>query len=165
VRKLLLNDVGPRITAQSMERIGVSGSAGAFKTFEEGLAYLQTISASFGRHTPEQWRELNGAILKPVQGAEGLEWGCTIRRWPCRSRKRRRRRCRLAKRCMGDVRGRQGPTLIVRGAQSDLLLRETVAEMVARGKQVSTVEIPDVGHAPTFVDPAQIAIARNFSWD
>jgi pimeloyl-ACP methyl ester carboxylesterase len=55
-----------------------------------------------------------------------------------------------------------GPTLIVRGAQSDLLLRETVAEMVARGKQVSTVEIADVGHAPTFVDPAQIAIARNF---
>ena len=46
-----------------------------FKTFEEGLAYLQTISASFGRHTPEQWRELNGAILKPMQGAEGLEWG------------------------------------------------------------------------------------------
>ena len=41
-------------------------------------------------------------------------------------------------------------------------LRETVAEMVARGKQVSTVEIADVGHAPTFVDPAQIAIARNF---
>jgi pimeloyl-ACP methyl ester carboxylesterase len=57
-----------------------------------------------------------------------------------------------------------GPTLVVRGAQSDLLLRETAAEMVARGKQVSTVEIPDVGHAPTFVDPAQIAIARNFSW-
>ena len=55
-----------------------------------------------------------------------------------------------------------GPTMIVRGAQSDLLLRETVAEMVARGKQVSTVEIPDVGHAPTFIDPAQIAIARNF---
>ncbi|HBD36458.1 MAG TPA: alpha/beta hydrolase, partial [Cupriavidus sp.] len=50
----------------------------------------------------------------------------------------------------------------VRGAQSDLLMREILAEMVARGKQVSSVEIPDVGHAPTFVDPAQIAIARQF---
>ena len=48
------------------------------------------------------------------------------------------------------------------GAQSDLLLRETVAEMVARGRQVSSVEIADVGHAPTFIDPAQIAIARDF---
>ncbi|MNL65102.1 Alpha/beta hydrolase family protein [compost metagenome] len=56
----------------------------------------------------------------------------------------------------------QGPTLVVRGAQSDLLLRETMAEMQARGKQVSTVEVPDVGHAPTFIDPAQVAIARDF---
>jgi pimeloyl-ACP methyl ester carboxylesterase len=37
VRKLLLNDVGPRITAQSMERIGAYlGLPVRFKTFEEG---------------------------------------------------------------------------------------------------------------------------------
>lgn len=34
--------------------------------------------------------------------------------------------------------------------------------MTARGKQVTSVEIPDVGHAPTFVDPAQVAVAREF---
>ena len=56
----------------------------------------------------------------------------------------------------------EASVLVVRGAQSDLLLRETVAEMVARGKHVSSVEVPEVGHAPTFVDPAQIAIARQF---
>ncbi len=65
VRKLLLNDVGPRIAASAVERIGAYlGLPVRFKTFEEGLAYLQTISASFGRHTPEQWRELNGAIAR-----------------------------------------------------------------------------------------------------
>jgi pimeloyl-ACP methyl ester carboxylesterase len=58
----------------------------------------------------------------------------------------------------------QGPTLVVRGAQSDLLLRETGRDGGTRQAGVETVEIPDVGHAPTFVDPAQIAIARNFSW-
>ena len=56
----------------------------------------------------------------------------------------------------------QAPTLVVRGAQSDLLTRETVAEMVARGRNVSAVEVPDVGHAPTFIDPAQVAIAKQF---
>lgn len=165
VRKLLLNDVGPRITAQALERIGAYlGLPVRFKTFEEGLAYLQTISASFGRHTPEQWRELNGAILKPVQGVEGLEWGLhydpalavPFRETPPEAVQAGE----LALWHMFEA--APGPTLIVRGAQSDLLLRETVAEMVARGKQVSTVEIPDVGHAPTFVDPAQIAIAREF---
>lgn len=76
VRKLLLNDVGPKIAAPALERIGAYlGLPVRFKTFEEGLAYLQTISASFGRHTPEQWRELNAAILKPLPSAEGMEWG------------------------------------------------------------------------------------------
>ncbi|WP_066738558.1 alpha/beta fold hydrolase [Cupriavidus sp. D384] len=165
VRKLLLNDVGPRITAQALERIGAYlGLPVRFKTFEEGLAYLQTISASFGRHTPEQWRELNGAILKPVQGTEGLEWGLhydPALAVPFRETSPEAVQAgELALWHMFEA--APGPTLIVRGAQSDLLLRETVAEMVARGKQVSTVEIPDVGHAPTFVDPAQIAVARAF---
>ncbi|MBY4729488.1 alpha/beta fold hydrolase [Cupriavidus pauculus] len=165
VRKLLLNDVGPRIAAQAMERIGAYlGLPVRFKTFEEGLAYLQTISASFGRHTPEQWRELNSAILKPVQGAESLEWGLHYDPALAVPFKETPPEAVLAGEAMlwKMFEAATGPTLIVRGAQSDLLLRETVAEMVARGKQVSTVEIADVGHAPTFVDPAQIAIARNF---
>ncbi|GJG93013.1 alpha/beta fold hydrolase [Cupriavidus pauculus] len=165
VRKLLLNDVGPRITLQAIERIGAYlGLPVRFKTFEEGLAYLQTISASFGRHTPEQWRELNGAILKPVQGDEGLEWGLhydpalavPFKETPPEA-------VQAGELALWHLfEAAPGPTLVVRGAQSDLLLRETVAEMVARGKQVSSVEIADVGHAPTFVDPAQIAIAREF---
>lgn len=165
VRKLLLNDVGPRITAQAMERIGAYlGLPVRFKTFEEGLAYLQTISSSFGRHTAEQWRELNSAILKPVQGAEGLEWG--LHYDPALAvpfKEASPEAVQAGEAALWHMfEAASGPTLIVRGAQSDLLMRETVGEMVARGKQVTSVEVPDVGHAPTFVDPAQIAIARDF---
>ncbi|MWL87007.1 MULTISPECIES: alpha/beta fold hydrolase [unclassified Cupriavidus] len=165
VRKLLLNDVGPRITAQAIERIGAYlGLPVRFKTFEEGLAYLQTISASFGRHTPEQWRELNGAILKPVQGDEGLEWG--LHYDPALAVPFRNTTPEVVQ--AGEAalwhlfEAAPGPTLVVRGAQSDLLLRETAAEMVARGKQVETIDVPDVGHAPTFVNAEQIDIARRF---
>lgn len=165
IRKLLLNDVGPRLAPQAVERIGAYlGLPVRFKTFEEGLAYLQTISASFGRHSPEQWRELNGAILKPVQAAEGMEWGLHYDPALAVPFKETTPEMVLA----GEAalwmmfEAIQGPTLVVRGAQSDLLLRETMAEMQARGKQVSTVEVPDVGHAPTFIDPAQVAIARDF---
>lgn len=165
VRKLLLNDVGPRITASAVERIGAYlGLPVRFKTFEEGLAYLQTISTSFGRHTPEQWRELNGAILKPVQGVEGLEWG--LHYDPAMALPFRETTPEQV--TAGEValwhmfEAIQAPTLVVRGAQSDLLTRETVAEMVARGRDVSAVEVPDVGHAPTFIDPAQVAIAKQF---
>lgn len=165
VRKLLLNDVGPKIAASAVERIGAYlGLPVRFKTFEEGLAYLQTISASFGRHTPDQWRELNAAILKPVQGTEGLEWGLHYDpQLATPFRKSTPELVALSEAALWrSFEAIEGPVLVVRGAQSDLLLRETVAEMVARGKHVSSVEVPDVGHAPTFVDPAQIAVARQF---
>ncbi|NOV26878.1 alpha/beta hydrolase [Cupriavidus necator] len=165
VRKLLLNDVGPKIALSAVERIGAYlGLPVRFKTFEEGLAYLQTISASFGRHTPEQWRELNAAIIKPVQGADGLEWGLHYDpQLAVPFRKSTPEAVAAGEAALWrGFEAIEAPVLVVRGAQSDLLLRETVAEMVARGKHVSAVEVPEVGHAPTFVDPAQIAIARQF---
>ena len=111
VRKLLLNDVGPRVAPSAIERIGAYlGLPVRFKTFEEGLAYLQTISASFGRHTPEQWRELNGAILKPLQGAQGRNGVCiTIRRWPFPSVRPLPKWCRPARRRCGGLSKPSGP--------------------------------------------------------
>ncbi|MCO4860114.1 alpha/beta hydrolase [Cupriavidus sp. WGlv3] len=165
VRRLLLNDVGPRIAPSAVERIGAYlGLPVRFKTFEEGLAYLQTISASFGRHSAEQWRELNAAILKPMQGADGLEWGLHYDpQLALPFRKSTPEAIAAGEAALWrSFEAIEAPVLVVRGAQSDLLLRETVAEMVARGQHVSSVEVPDVGHAPTFVDPAQIAIVRQF---
>ncbi|MFP3711046.1 alpha/beta hydrolase, partial [Paraburkholderia sp. SIMBA_009] len=52
--------------------------------------------------------------------------------------------------------------LVVRGETSDLLSRDTVAEMVRRGRHVTQVEIPGAGHAPAFVSAEQIALARRF---
>ena len=54
------------------------------------------------------------------------------------------------------------PVLLVRGAQSDLLTAETAKQMTERGPRAQLVELPDVGHAPTFVNADQIEIARRF---
>ena len=54
------------------------------------------------------------------------------------------------------------PTLVVRGAESDLLLRETALEMGARGPRARLVEVPEVGHAPMLMEPAQIAPIGDF---
>lgn len=50
----------------------------------------------------------------------------------------------------------------MRGVQSDLLSRETLEAMKARGQAVTSVEIAEAGHAPAFVSAEQIAIARQF---
>src|SRR5437660_1595993 len=48
------------------------------------------------------------------------------------------------------------PTLVVRGAQSDMLLRATADEMAARGPRPRVLEIEGVGHAPMFLTPDQV---------
>jgi pimeloyl-ACP methyl ester carboxylesterase len=52
--------------------------------------------------------------------------------------------------------------MAIRGEQSDLLTRETWAEMGRRGPRARTVEIAGVGHAPALMDAAQIEVVRDF---
>ena len=54
------------------------------------------------------------------------------------------------------------PTLVIRGANSDLLAKQTTREMARRGPKARVVEIPEVGHAPTLMHADQIAIVRDF---
>jgi pimeloyl-ACP methyl ester carboxylesterase len=52
--------------------------------------------------------------------------------------------------------------LLVRGSESDLLTRETAQQMTTRGPHAQLVELPGIGHAPTFMHEDQIALARQF---
>jgi pimeloyl-ACP methyl ester carboxylesterase len=54
------------------------------------------------------------------------------------------------------------PTLLIRGADSDLLTHETAQVMTARGPRARLHEVPGVGHAPTLVAPEQVAVVREF---
>ena len=53
-------------------------------------------------------------------------------------------------------------TLLLRGAQSDLLSPATAAAMTQRGPQAHLVEFDNVGHAPTLVVAEQVAVVRDF---
>jgi pimeloyl-ACP methyl ester carboxylesterase len=52
------------------------------------------------------------------------------------------------------------PTLVIRGASSDLLLPETFAQMQDSGAQAH--EVPDAGHAPALMDAETIGVIRQF---
>ena len=65
IRKLVLNDVGTLIPKESLERIGkYVGKAPAFKTYEETVAYLRSVSAPFGPLTDAQWDHLTRHNVK-----------------------------------------------------------------------------------------------------
>jgi pimeloyl-ACP methyl ester carboxylesterase len=54
------------------------------------------------------------------------------------------------------------PTLVVRGAITDLLMMSTVEDMQRRKPDLEFVQVPDVGHAPFLTEPAALEKIREF---
>ena len=162
IRRLVLNDIGPSINGSALARIGeYIGQDIRFDSFDEAVLYIRTISASFGPHTDEQWHKLASDVLR--QDEQG--------KW------RRHYDLRLAEpfKTMTPEAASIGeaalwaaydaitcPTLLVRGSESDLLLPDVAQAMTQRGPRATLVEVPGVGHAPTFMQADQIKLASDF---
>jgi len=156
--KLVLNDVGPVVTAASLARIGqYLGMAPQFPDFAAAVQYIRLVSATFGAHSDAEWSTLTEHVTRrQPDGSYRLHYDPAIA-VPFR-----------AARIDQDIElwpyydAVKCPTLVIRGALSDLLRRDTLEQMAGRGPQAKTVEIADVGHAPTLMHQEQIAIVRDF---
>jgi pimeloyl-ACP methyl ester carboxylesterase len=161
VRRLVLNDVGPTIQPQSLQRIGsYLGQPAHWATLDEAADALWSISTGFGAHTRDEWLALtrpqlvpDGAGFKPhydpaiavpfraitpemAAAGEAMLWH-SYDRLTCE-------------------------TLLLRGAESDLLAHETAQAMTQRGPRARLVEFAGVGHAPMLVQPEQRQAVREF---
>lgn len=162
VRKLILNDIGPALNPAALTRIGdYLGQDVRFDTFDEAVQYIRDISLPFGPHTDQEWRKLAADVLR--QDSDG-KW---IRHYDLRlSQPFKSATPESAK--MGEAMlwaaydAIRCPTLLVRGAESDLVTPEVARLMSERGPKAELVEIAGVGHAPTFMHEDQIAIAKKF---
>lgn len=157
IGKLVLNDVGTVIPKGALERIATYvGMSPRCATFEELEAYVRRVSAPFGPLTDEQWRHL---ALHGARHNEDGSWttvydpaiGLPFRQEP-----------------LADVElwqywdGITCPTLLLRGAQSDVLLKDTAAAMTQRGPRPRLVEFEGIGHAPMLMAQDQIEVVRDF---
>lgn len=162
IRRLLLNDVGPRLEWSALQRIGTYvGQSPRFASVEEGAAWLRVQSADFGPHTDAQWLALSEPMLRP-----GPEGGFVLHYDP---------KIVVPMQGMTQEQVVQGEallwnlydaitaqTLVLRGAKSDLLTAQTVQEMAQRGPKAHSVTLEGVGHAPTLVQPEQVALVKEF---
>ena len=120
IRRMILNDVGPKIEATALKRLGdYVGKPFRFASKKEGLIYLNRICAPFGDFTPEQWKNYNGPHLIK----DGDEW--VVHYDPDISKPFAA--LNVATAAMGEMmtwkayEAIQADMLVVRGAESDLL--------------------------------------------
>ena len=157
IRRLVLNDVGTLIPKASMERIGAYvGKNPLFGSLDEFVKYVRTVSAPFGPLSDAQWRHL--AEHNARCNAEG-RWGMIYDPGIAQPFHKAAAKDIVLWSYYDAIRC---PTLLLRGADSDLLLRETAVEMTQRGPKPQLVEFAGVGHAPALMADDQIAAVRNF---
>ncbi len=161
IRRMLINDVGPKIEPEALKRLGsYVGQPFEFSNRADALNRLNEICATFGEHAPEEWETYNGPMLVQKDDKWIMHYDPDIS-VPFAS--------------VNPIMAKAGemamwhafkqihiPMLIVRGGDSDLLSAATVAEMCKVNPYARSIEIPNVGHAPAFVKPEQIALAKEF---
>jgi pimeloyl-ACP methyl ester carboxylesterase len=156
VARLVVNDAGPVLEPAALARIGeYFGTDPTFATYDEFKAYIKTISAPFGALSDAQWEHVTRTNARQREdGRWGVGYDPAIAvpfraqpaapdLWPMWDR--------IA--C---------PTLILRGAQSDLLSSATARAMSARGPRPRLVEFEGVGHAPMLLVRDQVDAVVDF---
>jgi pimeloyl-ACP methyl ester carboxylesterase len=157
IEKLIVNDVGAVIPKAAVERIAAYvGKDPTFRSLQELEAYLRLVSAPFGPLTDAQWRHLTETGAKQREdGTWGMRYDPGIG-------------VPFQKESVADVDlwmywdAITCPTLLLRGAQSDLLLKDTATAMTRRGPKPKLVEFDGLGHAPMLMAEDQIKVVRDF---
>lgn len=167
VRRLVINDVGPTIEWQALRRIGdYLGQPVQFASLQQAADVMWTLSSTFGPHTPAQWLELSRHMVKPVAGTPGaltLHYDPAIA-LPFRAvtQESAAQSEAMLWQLYDQIRAQ---TLLVRGAETDLLSVATAQAMTQRGPKARLVEFAGVGHAPTFVADDQVQTLASFLLD
>lgn len=153
---LCLNDVGPVLERAGLERIGsYIGIRPSVPTLAEAADRMPAAMPGFRNLPPLRWEE--ETVRRYVETRDGLElpYDPALRdsfesamskpieaAWP------------LFDACAGM------PLAVIRGANSDVLSRETCAAMLARRPDLIHVEIDDRGHAPFLDEPPALDAIR-----
>ena len=160
IQSLVLNDNAPRLAAAAVERIrSYAGSPPAFATMAELEAFFRQVYKPYGWLSDAQWRRLTETSTRrlpdgrvtphydPAMVRQFIDHPQDYELWEHYDRLRI-------------------PVLLLRGAESDLVLPDAAAEMLTRGPGAlgltRVVEVPGCGHAPALNVPQQLELVRGF---
>lgn len=153
ITRMVLNDVGAVVPLASLQRIGAylgqDPSFADLAALEQGL---RQTHASFGPLTDAEWRHLaEHSARSKTDGTLGYAYDPAIK-------------AAFAALPEADVElwplweAIKLPVLVIRGAESDLLLPEVVEGMRRRGPGCTVAEIAGAGHAPALMAADQVKL-------
>lgn len=157
IRRMLINDVGPFIPKEALQRIGDYVSvAWRFPEWEQAVSHARMAYAPFGLETDADWEYLAEITYKRSSD------GCWVNAYDLRIAEPFKEGQIVDVDLWALWETLSLPILVLRGAESDLLTREDADAMTKRGPQATLVEIPGCGHAPSLMVEDQIA--RVLDW-
>ena len=160
IRSLVLNDNAPQLAQAAIERIkAYAGQPPAFATVSELEAFFRTAYKPYGHLSDAQWRRLTETSTRrlpdgrvtphydPAIVNQFVDYPDDYLLWH-------------------HYDALNIPVMLLRGAESDLVLRETAEQMRSRGPgargQLQWVEVPSCGHAPALNVPEQLNLVSDF---
>lgn len=156
ITHLVINDIGPQLAEMAVNRIrSYAGSPPSFDRVSELETYLRTVYKPYGYATDAQWRRMaetsvrrlpDGKITThydPNMVLQFVHHPQDYDQWPAYDQI-------------------TAKTLVLRGADSDLLLPDWAEEMTRRGPKARLVTVPGCGHAPSLNVPDQTDLVAEF---
>ena len=161
IARLVVNDIGPSIDAAGIARIAAYiGAPISWSSEDEAADYLLAISRGFGPHSRDEWMSLTRPMLRRDGERFRLHYDPAIA-VPMRAITPEAAVAgQAALWAAYDAIG--CPTLLLRGADSDILSRDTADAMTRRGPKARMQEFEGVGHAPTLVAKSQVDVVQEF---
>lgn len=159
--RMVFNDVGPALDLDGLSRIGeYVGQDARFDSFTQAVDYVRATSPGFGPHDAAGWAALTEHVFHEHDG----QW---VKHYDLRMAQPFSLQTPEAMAAGEALLWRAWdhlpvPSLILRGAQSDILSADTAQQMVTRNANARCVEFLGVGHAPTLRSNDQIQTIRQF---
>ena len=160
IQSLVLNDNAPELANSAVNRIrAYAGNPPAFDTVRELESFFRQVYKPYGWLSDAQWRRLTETSTRrladgrvtphydPAMVQQFVNYPDDYQIW-------------------AHFDALTIPVLCLRGAESDLVLRETTAQMKTRGPGalglLQVTEIEGCGHAPALNVPEQLALVAGF---
>ena len=160
IRSLVLNDNAPRLALPAIDRIrNYAGNPPAFDTIAQLEAFFRQVYKPYGWLSDAQWRRLTETSTRrlpdgrvtphydPQMVRQFIDHPNDYDLWE-------------------HYDSIRIPMLVLRGAESDLVLPDATQEMARRGPGamglLRVVEVPGCGHAPALNVPDQLDLVAGF---